>query len=116
MYLLYAEIMCGHWTSACSPSFFSSTGLVVLPDGMSNVDTKLTTLLSIQVTVVIGPLFERIDSRKGLTLYSLSKSGLPLAGIFELSFKCKYRVIVSKRATVNIQASVGMPSTQSVDQ
>ena len=42
--------------------FFSSIGLVALPDGMSNVDTNLTTLLSIQVTAVIGPLFRNIDA------------------------------------------------------
>ena len=73
MYLLYAEIRCGHWTSACSPSFFLIfTGLVVLPDGMSNVDTKLTTLIFIQVTAVIGPLFRNIDApRSNLLFYFL---------------------------------------------
>ena len=51
--------------------------------------------------------FARIDSRNGRTLNSLSKPGIPLTGIFELSFTCKYRVIVSKRATVIIRANDG---------
>ena len=49
--------------------FFLFTGLVALPDGISNVETKLTTLLSIQVTVVIGPLCRNIDVPRSNLLF-----------------------------------------------